>query len=696
MKIRKFKLNEAEEQSAIADDTKSKDKKTPALNSFGKDLSKLAEDGKLDPVVGRSEEIRQVAWILSRKKKNNPVLIGEPGTGKTAIIEGLAQLIYTKKCPLSLRDKRIISIEMGSLIAGAKQKGQFEERVQAIINELEKNPEIVVFIDEIHMIVGGAGGDTDAAGMLKPALARGKVQCIGATTLNEYKQSIEKDGALERRFQKVMVEETTPEQTLEILNNIKKSYEDYHRVTYSDAAIKACVDLANRHIPDRFFPDKAIDLLDEVGAKAHLNDADDTPQDISELEKKIDAVKKEISNNVRDQKFEEAGELRTDQTKLEKELDEKVKSWKKESANLKKIEITSKDVAEVFSIKTKIPVEEFDEEEGAKLLKLGENLKMSIIGQDEAVTKVAKCIKRNKAGLKDPKKPIGVFLFLGKTGVGKTELVKALAKNLFGSADSMFKIDMSEYDAKHNVSRMIGSPPGYVGYGEGGQLTEKVRRKPYCVILLDEIEKAHPDVRNIFLQVFDEGNLTDGQGRKVSFKNTIIVMTSNIGASTIANMREPISGFGKAPKPEDKEEQNKEIMKKELSRSLTPEFLNRIDDIIVFSSLSKENIHKIIDIEIGKLGSRLKRMGYTLNITDSVKDFLLEKGYDEKMGARPLNRAIQTYIEDPLSDEILKKNVKDIINLDYNPDSGLLINNNPIVESVYNVKMFKDFKLRLL
>lgn len=696
MKIRKFKLNEAEDQSVVDEETKAKDKdkKTPALNAFGKDLSKLAEDGKLDPVVGRTDEIRQVAWILSRKKKNNPVLIGEPGTGKTAIIEGLAQLIYAKKCPLSLRGKRIISVEMGSLIAGAKQKGEFEQRVQAIINELEKNPDIVVFIDEIHMIVGGAGGDTDAAGMLKPALARGKVQCIGATTLNEYRQSIEKDGALERRFQKVMVEETTPEQTIEILNNIKQSYEDYHRVKYTDAAIKACVDLANRHIPDRFFPDKAIDLLDEVGAKAHLNDVDDTPQDISDLEKKLEEVGKEIKKAVFDQRFEEIEPLRVNENRIKKELEEKRKSWEKESANLKKIEITSKDVAEVFSIKTKIPVEEFDEEEGAKLLKLGDNLKMAIIGQDEAVAKVSKCIKRNKAGLKDPKKPIGVFLFLGKTGVGKTELVKALAKNLFGSADAMFKIDMSEYQEKHNVSRMIGSPPGYVGYGEGGQLTEKVRRKPYCVILFDEIEKAHPDVRNIFLQVFDEGNLTDGQGRKVSFKNTIIVMTSNIGASTIANMR-PVMGF-KPPEADAKEEQDERIMKQELNKALSPEFLNRIDDIIVFKSLNKENIHKIIDIEIGKLGSRLKRMGYTLNITDAVKDFLLEKGYDEKMGARPLNRAIQKYIEDPISDEILKKNVKDVINLDYNIENGLLVNNNPIVESVYSVKTFKDFKLRIL
>lgn len=688
MKIRKFKLNEAEEQ--ISNDRQKDDKKTPVLNAFGTDMSKLAEEGKLDPVVGRKDEITQVAWILCRKKKNNPVLIGEPGTGKTAIVEGLAQLIYKNKCPLALKGKRIFSVEMGSLIAGAKAKGQFEERVQAMVKELEKNPEVILFIDEIHMIVGS--GDIDAANMLKPALARGKVQCIGATTLNEYRESIEKDGALERRFQKVMVEETTPEETIEILNNIKDKYGEYHRVIYTESAIKACVDLANRHIPDRFFPDKAIDLLDEVGARAHLDDVDDTPQDIHDIEIELEKLKSKKVTALRDQDFEESAKLRQEEINLKKELEEKRESWSKQSSSLKKIEITSKDVAKVFSIKTKIPVEEFDQEEGAKLLQLASNLKMSIIGQDEAITKVSKCIKRNKAGLKDPKKPIGVFLFLGKTGVGKTQLVKALAKNLFGSEDAMIRVDMSEYGEKHNVARLIGSPPGYVGYNEGGQLTEKVRRKPYSVILLDEIEKSHPDVRNIFLQVFDDGHLTDGHGRKVSFKNTIIIMTSNIGASEVSNLRTTI-GFsgGDREKEEVKEEHVKSIMKKRLSEALTPEFLNRIDDIVMFSSLNKENLYKIIDIEINKLSKRVEKMGFKLTLTDAVKDFLIEKGFDEKMGARPLNRAIQRYIEDPLSDEILKKTIKDVVNIDYNEKSGILINNNPIEEN-NNVRKFRDFR----
>lgn len=688
MKIRKFKLNEAEEQ--ISNDRQKDDKKTPVLNAFGTDMSKLAEEGKLDPVVGRKDEITQVAWILCRKKKNNPVLIGEPGTGKTAIVEGLAQLIYKNKCPLALKGKRIFSVEMGSLIAGAKAKGQFEERVQAMVKELEKNPEVILFIDEIHMIVGS--GDIDAANMLKPALARGKVQCIGATTLNEYRESIEKDGALERRFQKVMVEETTPEETIEILNNIKDKYGEYHRVIYTESAIKACVDLANRHIPDRFFPDKAIDLLDEVGARAHLDDVDDTPQDIHDIEIELEKLKSKKVTALRDQDFEESAKLRQEEINLKKELEEKRESWSKQSSSLKKIEITSKDVAKVFSIKTKIPVEEFDQEEGVKLLQLASNLKMSIIGQDEAITKVSKCIKRNKAGLKDPKKPIGVFLFLGKTGVGKTQLVKALAKNLFGSEDAMIRVDMSEYGEKHNVARLIGSPPGYVGYNEGGQLTEKVRRKPYSVILLDEIEKSHPDVRNIFLQVFDDGHLTDGHGRKVSFKNTIIIMTSNIGASEVSNLRTTI-GFsgGDREKEEVKEEHVKSIMKKRLSEALTPEFLNRIDDIVMFSSLNKENLYKIIDIEINKLSKMVEKMGFKLTLTDAVKDFLIEKGFDEKMGARPLNRAIQRYIEDPLSDEILKKTIKDVVNIDYNEKSGILINNNPIEEN-NNVRKFRDFR----
>lgn len=693
MKLRRLKLNEAVEAEAEQKESAPKEKsKTPFLDVLGVDLTKAAKEGKLEPVVGRKKEILQTSWILCRKNKNNPVLIGEPGTGKTAIVEGLAQLIDKGTCSAKLKNKRIFSLEMGSLIAGAKEKGQFEGRVKAIIKEVEENKNIILFVDEVHLITS-VSGDIDAANMLKPALARGIVQIIGATTLNEFRNSIEKDGALERRFQKVMVEETTPEETLEILNNIKSRYEDYHKVTYTDAAIKACVDLANKHIPDRFFPDKAIDLMDEVGAKAHLEDIDDgdsTPKQISDLEEKLEEVQKEIHVNVMAQNFLGAAKLRKEEVKLQKELEDAEASWKKTKVELPKIEITPNDVAEVFSIKTGIPTEKFSEEESTKLLKMGENLKMDVIGQDEAIAKVSKCIKRNRAGLKDPKKPIGVFMFLGKTGVGKTQLVKSLAKNLFGSEDSMIRFDMTEYHEKHNVSRMIGSPPGYVGYGEGGQLTEKVRRKPYAVILLDEIEKAHPDVLSIFLQVFDDGQLTDGQGRKVSFKNTIIVMTSNIGTNKVNDMRPEVGFVQKTASV--REEEIKSVMKKELNAHFPPEFLNRIDDVVIFSSLNKENLHKIIDIEIGKLGKRLKNLGYTLNVTAAVKDFLIEKGFDEKMGARPLNRAIQRFIEDPLSDEILRKEIKDAINIDYNTESGILINNNPVKENAM-VRKFSDFKL---
>ncbi len=701
MKINRFRqINEEldeetpERPGETPKTTDNKKKKTPALDAFGTNLSELAEEGKLDPVVGRKDEVLQASWILCRKKKNNPVLIGEPGTGKTAIVEGLAQLIHEKKCPIALRGKIIYSVEMGSLIAGASQKGQFEERVQAIVKELEKNPEIILFIDEVHMICGGGGDGIDFANMLKPALARGKVQIIGATTLNEFRQSIEKDGALERRFQKVMVEETTPEQTLEILNNIKKSYEDYHKVTYTDEALKACVDLANKHIPDRFFPDKAIDLLDEVGAKAHLNDIEDaTPVAVLELEKELEEIQKKKGDAVSHQRFPEAAELRVEENKTIVKLTDAKKAWEDASVDLPKISISARDVADVFSVKTGIPTDKFTEEEGSKLLTMATSLKMDVIGQDEAINKVSKCIKRNRAGLKDPKKPLGVFLFLGKTGTGKTQLVKSLAKNLFGSEDNMVRFDMSEFHEKHNVARLIGSPPGYVGYDQGGQLTEKVRRKPYCVILLDEIEKSHPDVRDIFLQVFDDGQLTDGQGRKVSFKNTIIIMTSNIGATKVKEMI-PHVGFktgGESQVAIRKEEEEKDVMKKELAKSLTPEFLNRIDDVIVFSSLSKESIYKIIDIEMRNLASRVKGLGFTLNISDAAKDFIIEMGYDEKMGARPLKRAIQRYVEDPLADEILKKTIKDVVNIDYNPTTGILINNNPIEERV-RITKFGDFK----
>jgi ATP-dependent Clp protease ATP-binding subunit ClpC len=691
VKLRKFSINEAEVADPESSDKPKEKSKTPWLDILATDITKAAKDGKLEPVVGRKKEIKQTEWILARKNKNNPVLIGEPGTGKTAIVEGLAKLIVEGKCSAKLKGKRIFSLEMGSLIAGASEKGKFEGRVKSIIKEVEEAGNVILFIDEIHLITK-VSGDIDAANMLKPALARGVVQIIGATTLNEFRTSIEKDGALERRFQKVMVEETTPEETLEILNNIKTRYEDYHKVTYTPDALKACVDLAGKHIPERFFPDKAIDLMDEVGAKAHLDDEGvdgETPKEISELEDRLEKLQSEIKKLVISQKFEEAGALRKEEIKLKSDLSKAEASWKETKVELPKIEITSKDVAEVFSIKTGIPTEKFSEEEGTKLLKIADNLKMDVIGQDEAVTTISKCIKRNRAGLKDPKRPIGVFLFLGKTGVGKTQLAKSLAKHLFGSEDSMIRVDMSEYHEKHNVSRMIGSPPGYVGYGEGGQLTEKVRRKPYSVVLLDEIEKAHPDVLSVFLQVFDDGQLTDGSGRKVSFKNTIIIMTSNIGTDKIKDIR-PNLGFVKQSE-EQKEDEIKDIMRKELNNKLAPEFINRIDDIIIFSSLNKEHLHSIIDIELKKLGKRLEKLGYTLNVTPAVKDFLIEKGFDEKMGARPLNRAIQRYVEDPLSDEILRKEIKDVVNIDYDPKSGILINNNPIRESL--IKKFSKFKI---
>ena len=684
MNISRFKLFEAEEvDTTDGEQPKKNNKKTAALDHFGRDVTAMAEEGQLDPVVGRKKEILQVSWILCRKKKNNPVLIGEPGTGKTAIVEGLAQLIVKKKCPNALLGKRIYSIEMGSLMAGAKQKGQLEERVQAIVKELEANKNIILFIDEVHMIVG-TGGDIDVANMLKPAMARGNVQVIGATTLNEFRQSIEKDGALERRFQKVMVDETTPDETLEILKNIKDKYEEYHIVKYTDDALKACVDLAAKHIPDRFFPDKAIDLLDEVGAKAHLDDA--ASEEMDKIQTELDKVIAEKNKLIKDQKYEESSQARQKEVELEKKLEEVRTSWMEEKKkNI--ITISANEVADVFAIKTGIPVEKFSEEEGAKFLKLGDNLKMDIIGQDEAIRKLSKSVKRNRAGLKDPKKPIGVFLFLGQTGVGKTQTVKSLAKHLFGSEDAMVKVDMSEYAEKHNVSRMIGSPPGYVGYDEGGQLTEKVRRKPYCVLLLDEIEKAHPDVLNVFLQVFEDGVLTDGHGRKVSFKNTIIIMTSNIGTNKVKEMRSMI-GF---TKPDDSQKENdiKEVIRKELNAVLKTEFLNRIDEIIIFSSLNKDSLYKIIDIEIGKLQKRLKELGFNMTITNKVKDFLIEKGWDEKLGARPLKRAIQSYIEEPLSDEILKKTVKDVISIDYN-GKDILINNVAVVESV--VRKFSEFR----
>lgn len=661
--------------------------KTPFLDSFGKDLCALAGEGKLDPVVGRQKEILETSWILCRRKKNNPVLIGDAGVGKTAIVEGLAQLIYDKKCPRALFDKRIVSVDMGSLIAGAKYRGQFEERIKTMLSELEKNKDVILFIDEIHMLTSVGGDQSGAANMLKPALARGDVQCIGATTLDEYRTSIEKDAALERRFQKIIVEQTTIEQTIQILRNIKGKYEDFHLVNYTDDSLETCVKLAEKYMSDRFFPDKAIDLLDEVGAKMHLET--EAPEEVIKLEEQIDGLRNKKKSLVVSGEYEEAAKIRGQEKALINQLAEARKRYEEESKT-NRLEVTSDDVKEVIAIKTGIPSEKFSEDEGERLLGMNKELKLSIIGQDQAVEKISKCIKRNRSGLKDPKKPTGVFLFLGPTGVGKTQLVKSLAKYIFGSDDAMIKIDMSEYAQEHNVARMIGAPPGYVGYGEGGQLTEKIRRKPYSVILLDEIEKAHPKVFDIFLQIFDEGVLTDGSGRKVNFKNAIIIMTSNIGSREVKNMRVPV-GFGVG---EDEVQRDaKAIIKKALNAKFSPEFLNRLDDVIIFNPLDKDSIYKIIDIELSNLGRRLAELKYTLTVTKTVKDFLLDKGYDEHMGARPLKRAIQKYLEDNISDEILRKNIKDVIAIDYNPETKELTINGNVADTSggINEKIFTKF-----
>jgi len=654
--------------------------KTPFLDEYGRDLTAAASEGKLDPVVGREKEIIQTAWILCRRKKNNPVIIGDAGVGKTAIIEGLAQAIVDRKSPRALWDKRIISIDMGTLVAGSKYRGQFEERIKALINELEMTKDIILFIDEIHMMVGAGGGENiDAANMMKPALARGDLQVIGATTNDEYRTSIEKDGALERRFQKIIVEQTSPDDTLTILKNIKEKYEEFHMVKFTDEALEACVKLADKYLTDRNFPDKAIDLLDEVGAKMHLDDSN-VPDEIIEIEDQLIKAKTDKQQALKRQPepdFEAAGAARAQENRLVAQLEVAKRQWEAEAKD-NILKITADHVAEVISLKMNIPAEKFNEDESERLLNMDKELKMSIIGQDQAVNKIAKCIKRNRAGLKDPKKPIGVFLFLGPTGVGKTQLVKTLAKYLFGSEDSMIRLDMSEYQQEHNVSRMIGAPPGYVGYGEGGQLTEKIRRKPYAVILLDEIEKAHPKVFEVFLQLFDDGVLTDGSGRKVNFKNTIIIMTSNVGTSQLKSMRTPV-GFG-AGAAKAEEANQKAVLKKALSQKFAPEFLNRLDDVIIFDSLGEDDIIKIIDIELSGLARRLAAMNYTLKITDTMKQFLLKKGYDAKMGARPLKRAIQRYIEDSISEEILRKTIKDVIEVDYNVSSNQLLINGKVVD----------------
>ena len=632
--------------------------KTPVLDNFGRDITKLAEQDALDPIVGREAEIERVSQILSRRKKNNPILIGEPGVGKTAIVEGLALRIVQRKVSRVLFDKRVISLDLAALVAGTKYRGQFEERMKAIMNELEKNRDVILFIDEIHTIVGagGASGSLDASNIFKPALARGELQCIGASTLDEYRMHIEKDGALDRRFQKVIIEPPSVADTITILNNIKSKYEDYHSVIYDQEAIEACVKLSDRYMTDRLLPDKAIDVLDEVGARVHLKNIS-VPEDIVDLEKQIEEVKNEKNRVVKSQRFEEAASLRDTEKKLGEALEKAKLNWEEDSKN-KRFPINEEHIAEVISMMTGIPVKRMVEAETTKLRKMADDMKGMVIGQDDAISKVVKAIQRNRVGLKDPKKPIGTFIFLGPTGVGKTELARALARNMFDSEESLIRIDMSEYMEKFAVSRLIGAPPGYVGYEEGGQLTEKVRRKPYCVILLDEIEKAHPDIYNILLQVLDDGILTDGLGRKVDFKNTLIIMTSNIGARQLKEFGDGV-GFATATRMQQTDENNRSVIEKALKRTFSPEFLNRIDDVVVFNSLTKENIYLIIDIIMKHVLARLVNLGLNLVLTDAAKEFIADKGYDVQFGARPLHRAIQKYIEDPLAEEILNHSVKE-------------------------------------
>ncbi len=627
--------------------------KTPVLDNFGRDLTKIAEQGKLDPIVGREKEIERVAQILSRRKKNNPILIGEPGVGKTAIAEGLALRIIQKKVSRVLFGKRVVTLDIASLVAGTKYRGQFEERMKAVMNELEKSTDVILFIDELHTIVGagGASGSLDASNMFKPALARGDIQVIGATTLDEYRQYIEKDGALARRFQTVMVDATTVEETIEILNNIKDKYEEHHHVIYTDDSIHSAVKLSDRYISDRFLPDKAIDVMDEVGARVHISNIQ-VPADIVALENQIEIVKKEKNQVVKSQKYEEAAQLRDREKKLIDQLEIAKTNWEEESKK-QKFTVTEEHVAEVIAQMTGIPVNRVAAKEGEKLLQMEEQLTKHVIGQGDAVKKLVKAIQRTRVGLKDPNKPIGSFIFLGPTGVGKTEMAKVLATYLFDKEDSLVRIDMSEYMEKFSVSRLVGAPPGYVGYEEGGQLTEKVRRKPYSVVLLDEIEKAHPDVFNLLLQVLDDGILTDGLGRRVDFRNTIIIMTSNIGARDLKDFGSGI-GFSTKSRVDNMEEQAKTTIQNALKKAFAPEFINRLDDIIVFNSLERTDLHKIIDLMLVKLMTRLSTLGFAVDLTEKAKDFIADKGYDPQYGARPLNRAIQKYLEDPLAEEILK------------------------------------------
>lgn len=630
---------------------------TPILDNFGRDMTKLAEEGVIDPIIGRSDEIERVSQILSRRKKNNPILIGEPGVGKTAIAEGLALKIVEKKCPRILFDKRVVALDMALLVAGTKYRGQFEERLKGIMQELEKVDDVILFIDEIHTMVGAgnASGSLDASNILKPALARGEIQCIGATTLDEFRENFEKDGALTRRFQTVMIDPPSTKDTLVILKNIKPKYEDHHKVIYSDEAIEACVKMADRYITDREQPDKAIDIMDEVGARSQVHV--EPPKEIIDLEEKIqgyDVKKREV---IKAQRFEEAAHLRDEERKLKEELEIATEKWKSDLDVTRK-SISEEEVAKVVSMVTGIPVNKVTKTEIDKLIGMEKELMSKVIGQDNAIEQITKAIKRNRMGIKDENKPIGSFIFLGPTGVGKTHLAKMLAEEVFGSQDSIIRVDMSEYMEKHAISKMIGSPPGYVGHEEGGQLTEKVRRKPYSVILLDEIEKAHPDVFNILLQVLDEGHLTDALGRKINFKNTLIIMTSNVGARKLQDFGTGV-GFGTKAKIDNLEEIRSSVIQDSVKKAFSPEFLNRLDDIIIFNSLGMEDIKKIVDIPIKDLKDRIVDLGYDVKISPALKNYLAEVGYDEKYGARPLNRAIQKYIEDPIAEKMLEGKVKE-------------------------------------
>lgn len=638
---------------------KSSDKsRTPVLDNFGRDLTRAAEENRLDPVVGRERELERIAQILSRRKKNNPILIGEPGVGKSAIAEGLALRIVQRKVSRALFNKRVVALDIASLVAGTKYRGQFEERMKALLNELEKNPDVILFIDELHTIVGagGASGSLDASNMFKPALARGELQCIGATTLDEYRQHIEKDGALERRFQKILIDPTSAEETIEILHNIKAKYEDHHLVAYSDEAIKACVYLTERYVSDRCLPDKAIDALDEAGSRVHLSNIR-VPDGILEIEKRIEEVREEKNRAIKSQKYELAAKLRDQEREFGEKLDREKRRWEEDSRLHREI-VTEQNVSEVVSMISGVPVQRIALNESERLISMEKDLEKIVIGQSEAIEKVVRSIRRNRAGLKDPNKPIGTFIFLGPTGVGKTHLAKVLSKHLFDSDDALVRIDMSEYMEKFAVSRLIGAPPGYVGYEEGGQLTEKIRRKPYSIVLLDEIEKAHPDVFHLLLQVLDDGQLTDSLGRKVDFKNTIVIMTSNIGSRQLKDFGMGV-GFSTTARQSGSSEFAQSVIENALKKAFAPEFLNRVDDVIIFESLKKEHIHKIIDIELAKLFKRTKDLGMLVELSDDAKDFIAEKGWDAAFGARPLKRAIQKYLEDPLAEEIIKARVKE-------------------------------------